>query len=194
MIVEIGGLAVKVNATEPRLLCSVKERLRNFRVSPCRPTEMTMDAELDSALTVTGDAPRLFRHHGKWRFERIGVRAEFCFEVGSCSIRQAAPDGYFIEVVLRALQSLWLARRGGFLVHAASHVRNGRAVIFTGVSGAGKSTISHFAPPDSTLLTDELSLIRPWNCRYYAFGTPYVSSLGKPGENISAPIEALYFW
>jgi hypothetical protein len=45
-------------------------------------------------------------------------------------------------------------------VHAASAVRNGRAFVFAGISGTGKTTISRLAPPDVTLLTDEISYVR----------------------------------
>ena len=74
-------------------------------------------------------------------------------------VRQSA-NPYAIDGVLRILHSLILAREGGFLVHAASAVRNGRAFVFAGVSGAGKTTLARLAPPDVTLLTDEISYVR----------------------------------
>ena len=54
---------------------------------------------------------------------------------------------YSIDAALRIIHSLILARQGGLLVHAASAVRNGKAFLFAGVSGAGKTTISRLAPP-----------------------------------------------
>jgi ABC-type iron transport system FetAB ATPase subunit len=72
--------------------------------------------------------------------------------------------------VLRILHTLLLAAEGGFLVHAASAVRNGRAFLFAGLSGAGKTTIAGLAPPDATLLTDEISYVRKLDDHYYAFG------------------------
>ena len=90
-----------------------------------------------------------------------------------------------------------LARRGGFLLHSASAIRNGRAFLFAGVSGAGKTTISRLAPPDATLLTDEISYVRKLDVpgqdqEYVAFGTPFTGELAKLGENTSAPVAALY--
>ena len=38
-------------------------------------------------------------------------------------------------------------------------MRNGRAFLFTGVSGAGKTTMASLAPPDAALLTDEISYV-----------------------------------
>jgi hypothetical protein len=112
-------------------------------------------------------------------------------------------------------------------VHAASAIRNGRAFLFAGVSGAGKTTISRSAPPDVVLLTDEISYVRQvrsqesevrsqnkdrqnttlnsktrtsslipetWNLApaYEAFGTPFAGELARIGENLRAPVAALY--
>jgi len=49
------------------------------------------------------------------------------------------------------------------------------------------------APPDATLLTDEISCVRQTATGYHAFGTPFAGELGIPGEEIAAPIAALYF-
>ena len=65
-----------------------------------------------------------------------------------------------MDSVLRIVHTLVLAGQGGFLVHAASAVRNGKAFVFAGVSGAGKTTISRLAPPDAAVLTDEISYVR----------------------------------
>jgi len=77
-------------------------------------------------------------------------------------------------------------------LHSASAVRNGKAFLFAGVSGAGKTTISRLAPADATLLTDEISYVRKRGDGYVAFGTPFTGELAKLGENVSAPLAALY--
>ena len=96
---------------------------------------------------------------GRWVMERGDFRAEWDLERRRGRVRQS-PNPYSIDAVLRILHSLVLAREGGFLVHAASAIRNGRAFLFAGVSGAGKTTISRLAPPDVALLTDEISYVR----------------------------------
>ena len=99
---------------------------------------------------------------------------------------------YSIDSVLRIVHTLMLASEGGFLLHASSAVRNGKAFLFSGVSEAGKTTMARLAPPDVALLTDETSYMRKVDGRYIAYGTPFAGELGEPGKNISAPIAAVY--
>jgi hypothetical protein len=96
---------------------------------------------------------------GRWIMERGDFRAEWDPETKRGWVRTSV-NPYSIDGVLRILHSLVLAREGGLLVHGASAVRNGRAFVFAGVSGTGKTTISRLAPADVTLLTDEISYIR----------------------------------
>ncbi len=127
-------------------------------------------------------------------------------------MRQNA-NPYSLDSVLRIVHSLILAERGGFLLHAASAICDGRAYLFSGVSGAGKTTMTRLAPADITLLTDEISYVRPNDARpndvrpsnarpsndpqsghgYHAFGTPFAGELAKAGENCAAPVAALFF-
>jgi hypothetical protein len=57
--------------------------------------------------------------------------------------------------------------------------------------------MTRLAPPDITLLTDEISYVRPsTNANtgaYVAFGTPFAGELARSGENTKAPIAGLFF-
>jgi hypothetical protein len=199
------------------------------------PPDIMSDAE-DVGVRLEG---------GRWVMERGDFRAEWDPERRRGWVRQS-PNPYSIDSVIRILHSLLLAREGGFLVHAASAIRNGRAFLFAGVSGAGKTTLCRMAPPDVVLLTDEISYVRPCNqgmgdrgqgteqrkqgtgnreqratwgalgntrqrtdpaesaapslfsipCSlfpaYEAFGTPFAGELERIGENLRAPVAALY--
>ena len=141
-------------------------------------------ADPDADVSVT-------HHSGRWCLERGDFRAEWNPASRTGWIRQTA-NPYSIDAVLRIVHTLVLARQGGFLLHSASAIRNGKAFLFAGVSEAGKTTISRLAPPDVTLLTDEISYVRKQEAGYVAYGTPFTGELAKLGENVSAPIAALY--
>lgn len=154
------------------------------------------DAEFEIALEIPAMPDvhanlSVVHRDGRWSFERGDFFAEWDPASRQGKIRQS-PNSYSTEAVLRILHSLLLARRGGFLLHAASVIRNGKAFLFAGVSGAGKTTIARLAPPDATLLTDEISYIRKDASGYIACGTPFTGELQKLGENVSAPVAALF--
>jgi hypothetical protein len=139
----------------------------------------------DADVTVT-------YHSGRWVMQRGDFRAEWESAVRCGTIYQTA-NPYSIDAVLRIVHTLVLAKQGGFLLHSSSAIRNGKAFLFSGVSGAGKTTISRLAPPDATLLTDEVSYVRREGNRYMAYGTPFAGELARSGENCSAPLSTLFF-
>src|SRR5947209_12033103 len=74
----------------------------------------------------------------------------------------------------------------------ASAIRDDRAFLFSGISGAGKTTISRLAPADVVLLTDEVSYVRRESTGYYACGTPFAGELARVGTNVSAAVATLF--
>ncbi|TAH75122.1 MAG: hypothetical protein EWM47_00150 [Anaerolineaceae bacterium] len=65
-----------------------------------------------------------------------------------------------------------------FLIHASAvEVKNNCSVIFIGVSGAGKTTVSKYCRDDGCLvLSDETILLWKENGNYYVQGTPWHGS------------------
>jgi hypothetical protein len=191
LVIEIGGMPVRVLTTDPGFLAMLQDRYAGFVTSSER-------AEIEFQVNVTPpnfpdpDAPVSVTHHlGRWTLDRGDFRAEWEPASRTGWIRQTA-NPYSIDAVLRILHTLVLALQGGFLLHSASAIRNGKAFLFAGVSEAGKTTISRLAPPDVTLLTDEISYVRKRDEGYVAYGTPFTGELAKLGENVSAPIATLY--
>lgn len=192
VVIAIGGVPVRVNTSDPAFLELLQSRYAGF-VSDADDAEFEFDVELTPPRTASDpDADVQVTHRaGRWLLTRGDFRAEWEPASRRGWIRQSA-NPYSIDAVLRIVHTLALARQGGFLLHAASGVRNGKAFLFAGVSGAGKTTIAGLAPRDVTLLTDEISYVRKQGDAYVAFGTPFTGELAKLGENVSAPVEALY--
>lgn len=99
---------------------------------------------------------------------------------------------YGLDSLIRVLLSVLLTRQQGFLLHAATVVINGRAYVFTGKSGAGKSTVASLSP-EGSVLTDEISLLKFVEGNWHAFGTPFWGEFRSKGMNVHAPIEGIYF-
>ena len=205
-VVEIGGIPIALHSSDSDFLDRVRRRYAGF-LSTSAP-EVELDFVLGERVWRGEDEVRVQRADSMWTFERGDFEARWDPQSGRAEVRKN-PNPYAFDSVLRILHSLILAGRGGFLLHAASAMCDStsttekpaalyqtaepRAFLFSGVSGAGKTTLTRLAPPDVTLLSDEISYVRPSRDGYSAFGTPFSGELAKPGENCSAPVTALFF-
>jgi len=189
--VEIGGLPVLLRTRDASFRDLLKSRYAGFLSSTAKP-KFEFNVELISPTASTDDDVQVHTHAGKWSLRRGDFCSEWDPNAGKGWIRQSA-NPHSIDSVLRIVHSLILAREGGFLVHAASVIRNNRAFLFSGVSGAGKTTISRLAPSDVILLSDEISYVRRFGEGYRACGTPFAGELARLGENCSAPLSTLFF-
>ena len=190
IIIEVGGVPVRVHSADPDFVKLLENRYSGFVAQGGRAEydfEVDLGAPgLDSDADVT-----VQRDKSGWTFRRGDFRAEWDPTARRGRIRQT-PNPYSMDSVLRIVHTLVLAEQGGFLVHAASAVRNGKAFLFSGVSGAGKTTISRLAPPDAAVLTDEISYVRREGQSYRAYGTPFAGELARVGENVSAPLDTFF--
>ena len=136
--------------------------LNDFSVAESQPPEFVY--EFEGAVLRTGS--------NETRFD--GVRNE-----------------YALDSLLRVLLSWKLTGYTGFLLHAATVIRNGKAYVFTGRSGAGKSTVASLAE-EGSVLTDEISLLRCESGGWRAYGTPFWGEFRAAGSNTSAPVRGIF--
>ncbi|HXZ31663.1 MAG TPA: hypothetical protein VEH30_05230 [Terriglobales bacterium] len=190
--IEIGGTAISLQTHNPQFCRLLLDRYAGF-VADSRPPRLRLDVELtDAAHSADPDQDLQVAVQGRdWFMQRGDFHARWNPATGRGFVHQPASP-YAIDSVLRIIHSLILVGRGGFLLHAASAIRRGHAFLFAGVSGAGKTTISRLAPPDASLLTDEISYVIRKNGKYFACGTPFSGELGRSGENVSAPIKTMF--
>ena len=189
-VVEIGDIPIGLHSNDQHFFDLLCQRYSGF-LSSSQP-DLQLDFDLIEPGAVSDDDVRVRRDGADWLFERGDFLARWNPLTGRGRVRQTA-NPYALDSVLRILHSLVLASRGGFLLHAASGICDGRAFLLSGVSGAGKTTISRLAPPEATLLTDEISYVRSSAAGYSAYGTPFSGELAKAGENTTAPLAALFF-
>jgi hypothetical protein len=191
--IEIGGIPIALQPSNPKFCDVLESRYETFatRNSATKPA-CRFEIHLDPRGRASDQDARVMREGSLWHFRRGDFDATWDPRAGHGRITQC-PNPYSIDTVLRITHSLVLAEEGGFLLHAASAIRNNRAFLFAGVSGAGKTTMSRLAPPGATVLTDEISYIRrSADKNYVAYGTPFAGELARIGANTSAPLNTLY--
>jgi hypothetical protein len=175
----IGRVPLRLHVSDARMFSEASERYRAFATSQEEPFAIYL---------------RNF-------FSANGGSAEFSyeFEAHQAALRAfsgesqfvGANNPYTLDCLLRILLTWMLLPRTGFLLHAATVVHDGRAYIFTGRSGAGKSTVASLAP-EGTVLTDELSLVRREDGIWRAYGTPFWGEFRAGDSNTSAPIAGIF--
>lgn len=191
VVVEIGGLPIRLHCDSPAFLRQIEERYAGY-VGSESDAGFDFQIELAPPDAVSADEDvRVSYDSGTWIMQRGDFRAEWNPSTARGRIQQTR-NPYSLDSVLRIVHTLLLAQSGGFLLHASSAIRNGRAFLFSGVSGAGKTTMARLAPPDAALLTDEISYITRRDGQYFALGTPFYGELARAGENLDAPIEGVY--
>lgn len=88
-----------------------------------------------------------------------------------------------------------LIERGGMLLHSSAVVKDGRAFLFSGNSGVGKSTHTGFwlkLYEDAYILNDDKPAIRLTESGFTVFGTPW-SGKHDISRNESAPLGGIAF-
>lgn len=191
VVIEIGGLPIVVQTTDLEFERILRGRYHDYIRQDIVP-QFALSVQLTTPDMSDPDADvEVWLEGRKWKMVRGDFHSTWS-TIERCGRVTQSANPYSIDSVLRIIHTLLLAPEGGFLLHASSAVRKGKAFLFSGVSEAGKTTMARLAPPDVALLTDETSYVRKVDGRYFAYGTPFAGEFGEPGKNISAPIGALY--
>lgn len=91
------------------------------------------------------------------------------------------PSMMGLDMLLRALVTLEAVARGGLALHAASVELDGRAHVFMGGSGDGKTTLARKLQDEGArVLSDEMTVLHPSDQGWIVHGTPYRFGSSKP--------------
>jgi hypothetical protein len=152
---------------------------------------------------------RVHRHQGGWlyRFEHEGVSPS-CYEAVAIDPRSGRGILYFprpeagprppsalFHPVDEMLFQHHFARTGAFEVHSCGVVADGRAFVFCGQSGAGKTTTALLWKKHrrgTEILSDDRIVLRFRGRRAWAHGTPW-HGIGRFALPIARPLGALFF-
>jgi hypothetical protein len=173
----IGSVPFHLHLHDEWLFSSAFKRYLRFTSRPTEAVEVHVDDFFSS------DTKRVSFFY---QFEGAAVHA-FPTEAYFTGVR----NEYALDSLLRILMSWVLLPHFGFLLHAATVIRSGRAYVCTGRSGAGKSTVASLSPAGS-VLTDEISLLRWEDGEWRAYGTPFWGEFRAEGRNTSAPLAGIF--
>lgn len=207
----LGGITFSYVTTDPVISLKPTARCRPFLADT--PPEIVL--RLHHSLSSVGELGLpIFDSGGNWRlYEREGhpvilIRTEtvdpyqivvldpdwlrgdiYC--VGEGWVERALdPLGYPLEELLVVNA---LARGRGVLLHASAVKDGDRGYLFSGVSGAGKSTMAALwnGRPGVTALSDDRVIVRYHDGRFWAYGTPWHGT-ARISAAEAAPIDRIF--
>jgi len=97
-----------------------------------------------------------------------------------------------LNFILLVLIEFFLLKKNILMLHASSIVKNGKAYVFCGKSGAGKSTIAA-KNPTSEILSDETALIQKEKGKYYALSSFLDKNKYPEMKYKKAIVEGIFF-
>ncbi len=95
---------------------------------------------------------------------------------------------YEIEQIIRIAAAIWVYQYGGLLLHGAGLVNDNKGYLFTGVSGAGKTTVCRVSK-QANILNDDLVGLIPENGEWQIWSTPF----SNPTQVTPNPGHAIFF-
>jgi hypothetical protein len=172
--------------------CLIDVRGANSELCALRGEQTWNFSEHEGDACLTGanpDGDVLWRMTGRKPYERLSF--EWHPTAFAKMYRSETRGPYGIVAILALV--LRLLHLNGFVMHGSAQVVDGRAIICTGPSGRGKSTISRlFDRCGMPVLTDERPLLRLNQGRFTVYGSPWPSSGGFV-LNRSEPLRKIYF-
>lgn len=180
----------------------------------------TVRVQVDEAAAVPCGGTNVFDSGASWAINADGAERLWVFKLPNCEEpRYSArfhPDTREVSIVcssrlltgkgdqrccpspfrypLDQVLTMYFLGSSGLILHAAGIACAGGAVAFAGVSGAGKSTISHLLGTRKgfTPLSDDRVILRAVDGRVVLHGTPWSGDAGI-AQNRSAGLRCLFF-
>jgi hypothetical protein len=183
----IAGTGVVIDCTDEALAQALRLRYADF--PPEGSPEARISVQVAQGETAgIEDIPQV-KFLGE-TLELEGTRSRGFFDTAQgCGELIAEPGDpvMAVEYFLRMVYALLAFQRGGMLMHTAAIARQGRAYLFFGRSGAGKTTASRVSS-GCIVLNDDLVLLLPEGQGWMAYGTPFWNPRQVRPARYSAPV------
>jgi hypothetical protein len=187
-VFDIAGISCAIESREAAfqdLLSSRYSAFASDAVPQCSLTvEVTRPSPDEGRAAASGPFARTAGRDGVLTIEGAGFRGAFDERTGRGWIAQPL-DLSPLDTFLTAICAGRLLGQGGFFLHAAGIVEEGRAWVFFGPSGSGKTTVAELI--GEGVISDEVVAIRPEGQGYVVSGVPW------RGHRLSAPLGSLFF-
>jgi hypothetical protein len=132
--------------------------------------------------------------NARWSARYVPESGDSSIEYRSPDLESALPINPLTYPVDQLLLMYHLAPREGIIIHAAGGSLAGKGLVFAGISGAGKSSVSKLLQPNRNWqpFSDDRIIIRKTMDGFEAYGTPWPGE-SKIAFNGNAPLSSIIF-
>lgn len=212
----IGGLSIVLRYAPPPEFQIVSETWAG-ELSPRNSANLEVAAYYGSSWGRRKLSSRVFVSGGAWVARKYGRKIHFALRDGHevqysriwvdpiqrrAGIHLALPRRRAEPTVavphpltfpsLHLLVMAALSNGQGIILHGCGVVDHGRGLVFTGSSGAGKSTMARLWDGHGLFLNDERVILTKQEGRYMVHGTPWHGEIDRYSL-ASAPLSAVFF-
>jgi hypothetical protein len=136
--------------------------------------------------------PRSIRMAGMNFMARLEIHPAAAGSVWTSENREDYVIGV-LENFFRPLLAYRVVERGGVVLHSSAVVIDGRAHVFVGRSGAGKSTVARLAlERGHAILSDDLNVLAPSESGWTARRLPFAGEYPTEGISEVVPVAGVY--
>ncbi len=169
---DIGGLGLDLQITSHKLAGKLRQRYRYYPPS----AEIRFTAQVE----ISSEGPAASLLNTPIEFDDRVLRCDVPGSRGYIDPVQRRGDLHLntaqpleeVDYFLRMVCSLLAFEAGGLLFHAAGILRRGRAYLFFGYSGSGKTTVARLSAKDE-VINDDLVLLMPSTYGWQVHATPF---------------------
>ena len=97
-----------------------------------------------------------------------------------------------VDIFPRVFYSMLALKYDGFLIHAAGMLKGDSGLLFTGPSGAGKTTVSGLSQERYQIVNDDIVAVRNIDGEFRLFGTPFWGTINIKRKNRSGRLKAIF--
>ncbi|MFJ7754505.1 hypothetical protein ACQKGI_02620 [Peribacillus muralis] len=169
----------------PRYLFKMFRELEDENHQP----DLTVTIQLDFGIPFVNDDVKENRQADRIYYRRSDylMEVDAAFQYAEIS----AYDELALKHALFNLYSSFIVYHGwGLLLHSSCVIENGKAHMFAGHSGAGKSTAAKLSLPRN-LLADEATIVKISSEKIEVFNSPFRSEIPSDGENGIFPLGSI---
>jgi hypothetical protein len=129
------------------------------------------------------------KQDGKITFRRADYLIEVTTDYQSATIH--AYDEFALKHAMTNLYSAFIVyKQWGLLIHSSCVIEDGKAHLFAGQSGAGKSTAAKLSSPRS-LLSDEATIVQIATDGIFVHNSPFRSEILTGGDEDCVPLASM---